>query len=133
MTFTEHELSYLADQVLGRLATVDASGAVQNNPVGFHYNTGTATIDIAGYSMGSSRKFRNVLATGRAALVVDDIASTRPWRVRGVEIRGRAEAVTDVPHPPPGMSSELIRIHPEKIISWGVEPGVDGIRSRKVG
>jgi hypothetical protein len=28
----------------------------------------------------------------RAAIVVDDIASVTPWRVRGVEVRGRAEA-----------------------------------------
>ncbi|MCP3799446.1 PPOX class F420-dependent oxidoreductase [Allokutzneria sp. A3M-2-11 16] len=133
MTFTEHELRYLAEQVLGRLATVDAHGAVQNNPVGFQYNAGTGTIDIGGYNMGATRKFRNVLATGRAALVVDDVASFKPWKVRGIEIRGRAEALSDQENTPAGMSAELIRVHPEKIISWGVDPTAERMTSRKAG
>jgi pyridoxamine 5'-phosphate oxidase family protein len=40
--------------------------------------------------------------------------------VRGIEIRGRAEALTDQEPPMPGMSAELIRIHPRRIISWGL-------------
>jgi pyridoxamine 5'-phosphate oxidase family protein len=44
--------------------------------------------------------------------VIDDLASTDPWRARGVEARGRAEAVAE-PQP-------LIRIHPERIVSWGL-------------
>ena len=55
-----------------------------------------------------------------AALVVDDIASTDPWTVRGVEIRGSAEALADVDPPMPGVSRELIRITPRRIISWGL-------------
>ena len=42
--------------------------------------------------MAASRKFRNVAENGRAAFVVDDIASLDPWRVRCLEIRGDAEA-----------------------------------------
>ena len=56
---------------------------------------GWAAIDIAGFRMTSSQKFRNVRRDGRVALVVDDIASTQPWRVRFLEIRGIAEAVPD--------------------------------------
>jgi hypothetical protein len=36
---------------------------------------------------------RDVERTRRAAVVVDDLASTSPWRPRGVEVRGRAEAI----------------------------------------
>src|SRR5580658_1944576 len=92
---TEEHLQYLATQRLGRLATVSPDGTVQNNPVGFHYNADLGTIDIFGYRMGATKKFRNVAANPNVALVIDDIASVHPWVVRGVEIRGTAEALSD--------------------------------------
>jgi pyridoxamine 5'-phosphate oxidase family protein len=47
--------------------------------------------------------------------VIDDVPSVNPWRVRGIEVRGRAEAVAEPrPH---------LRIHPERIVSWGLEAG----------
>lgn len=73
--------------------------------------------------MAASRKFRNVQANGNVALVVDDIVSTDPWTVRGVEIRGHAEALTDVDPPISGLSRDLIRITPERIRSCGVKKG----------
>jgi pyridoxamine 5'-phosphate oxidase family protein len=124
--FTDTEREYLILQRLGRLATVSADGEIQNNPVGFFLNEELGTVDIGGMRMGETRKFRNVRATGRAAFVVDDLESVDPWRVRGVEIRGRAEALTDVAPPGGGYSGEIIRIHPERIISWGL----DGERQR---
>ena len=74
--FTQPELDYLATQRLGRLATVQPDGTLQVNPVGFTYNPDTRTIDIGGYNMTASRKYRNVAANGRAAFVVDGIAET---------------------------------------------------------
>ena len=121
MPFSEAELSYLATQRLGRLATVDRNGAPQNNPVSFSYNAELGTIDIGGQAMGASRKFRNLATNSAVAFVVDDIASYQPWRVRCVEIRGRAEALTGQSVPRPGFSGEIIRIHPDRIISFGIE------------
>ena len=40
-----------------------------------------------------TKKFKAASRSGRAAIVIDDLASTDPWRPRGIEIRGRAEAV----------------------------------------
>lgn len=119
-SFTDAELAYLASQRLGRLATVAPDGSPQNNPVGFTYNADLGTIDIGGLRMGASRKFRNLRTNNRVAFVVDDIASVTPWRVRCVEIRGTAEALTDQPAARPGMSTELIRVHPERVISFGL-------------
>ena len=51
-------------------------------------------------------------AAVRAAIVSDDLASTDPWHPRGIEIRGRAEAIA--------LPTPLIRIHPERIVSWGL-------------
>jgi len=132
MTFTEAELAYLSGQALGRLTTSSPDGDLQNNPVSFHYNAELGTIDIGGHAMGGTRKFRNVAATGQAAFVVDDIVSFRPWQVRGIEIRGSAEALSDVDPPMRGFSRELIRIRPRRIISWSVDPAQEGMRGRTV-
>jgi pyridoxamine 5'-phosphate oxidase family protein len=131
-TFTAAELEYLASQRLGRLATAGPR-ALQNNPVGFSVNVTAGTIDIGGHNMGASQKFRNVRADGRVAFVVDDIVSVQPWTVRGIEIRGRAEALTDAEPPQPFMSGEIIRVHPERIFTWGIEPGHVGMHRRDIG
>ena len=115
------ERAYLASQRLGRLATVDSHGQPQNNPVGFFVEDELGVIDIGGRAMGQTKKFRNVQSQPLVSLVVDDLASVRPWRVRGVEIRGRAEALTDWQPPFPYYSREAIRIYPSKIISWGLD------------
>jgi pyridoxamine 5'-phosphate oxidase family protein len=132
MTLTDSELAYLATQRLGRLATVAPDGAPQNSPVGFRYNAPTGTIDIYGLNMGASRKFRNVAANPFVALVIDDIASVDPWQVRGVEVRGRAEALAGQTPPSARMSSEMIRIHPTRVISWNIDPDQPGMRARDV-
>jgi pyridoxamine 5'-phosphate oxidase family protein len=122
MAFTQIEIDYLASQRLGRLATVQPDGTLQNSPVGFRYNPSTGTIDITGYNMVASRKFRNVADNGRVAFVVDDIASTQPWRVRCLEIRGVAEAIEDpAAAQSTGLGAAMIRIHPRRIISFGLE------------
>lgn len=95
MTFTEGELAYLGGQPLGRLATAQPNGTLQASPVAFYYHATLETIDIGGRGMAASQKFGNVRANGLVAFVVDDIASVRPWRVRCLEIRGRAEAIED--------------------------------------
>ena len=115
------ELDYLASQRLGRLATVDAHGQPQNNPVGFFVDAEAGVVDIGGSNMGETKKFRNVQAHPYASLVVDDLASVQPWRVRGVEIRGAAEALMNWDPPFPYYSREAIRIHPTRIISWGLD------------
>ncbi|MFI1101991.1 PPOX class F420-dependent oxidoreductase [Streptomyces melanogenes] len=118
--FSAAERAYLRSQRLGRLATVDPKGQPQANPVGF-FPQDDGTILIGGYALGTTKKWRNLLANPRLALVVDDVVSVRPWRVRGVEIRGEAELLTGPHELGPHFSEELIRIRPRKIHSWGLE------------
>lgn len=118
--FSAAERAYLRSQRLGRLATVDPKGQPQANPVGF-FPQDDGTILIGGYALGTTKKWRNLLANPRLALVVDDVVSVRPWRVRGVEIRGEAELLTGPHELGPHFSEELIRIRPEKIHSWGLD------------
>jgi pyridoxamine 5'-phosphate oxidase family protein len=113
-------IAYLNSQRLGRLATVDSRGAPQNNPIGFRYNADLGTIDIGGRNMGATRKFRNVTGNPMVALVVDDLVSVQPWRVRCVEIRGHAEALSEQVVPD-GFSPEIIRVYPDRVISFGLD------------
>jgi len=132
MVLTDFERHYLSTQTLGRLATVSRDGFPQNNPVGFSYDEERGTIDIGGRAMGASRKFANVAATGVAALVVDDVVSQDSWTVRGVEIRGRAEALSGVEPQNSYASSEVIRIHPTRVISWGLDPEHPNMKGRTI-
>jgi pyridoxamine 5'-phosphate oxidase family protein len=121
MSFSNAEIAYLATQRLGRLATMQPDGTLQANPVGFRYNPATGTIDIGGFNMTASRKFRNVAENGRAAFVVDDIASVDPWRVRCVEIRGHAQAIAAPADSAAPVRGAIIRIHPDRVLSFGLD------------
>jgi pyridoxamine 5'-phosphate oxidase family protein len=131
IALTDTERAYLQSQPLGRLATVDTSGAPQNNPIGVFLDEVTGDIIIGGGAMGATRKFRNVQANAQVALVVDDLVSRDPWTVRGVEIRGTAVALSDVDPPVPFMSREVIRITPTWVASWGLDPNVQGTQIRR--
>lgn len=117
--FNDSELAFLARQKLGRLATKAPDGTLQNNPVGYFIKDGY--VDIGGHVMGNSRKFHNVQKEPQVSLVIDDLSTEKGWFVRGIEIRGRAEALDDMDPPAPGYSREIIRIHPERILSWGLD------------
>ncbi|MGW7082158.1 PPOX class F420-dependent oxidoreductase [Streptomyces sp. NPDC054871] len=118
--FSEAEQAYLKSQRLGRMASVDATGQPQANPVGF-FPQDDGTILIGGYALGTTKKWRNLQTNPKVSLVVDDIVSERPWKVRGVDIRGDAELLTGPHELGPHFSEELIRIHPRRIHSWGLE------------
>lgn len=138
MALTSAEIGYLQAQRLGRLATLQPDGSPQVKPVGFRYNPDLGTIDISGFRMSASQKFRNVSRDGRAALVVDDIASTQPWRVRFLEIRGNAEAIDTAGSPADLDDASVIRIRPTRILSFGIEeppgePHLTRLRTRNLG
>ncbi len=114
--FTEAELGYLTGgRQLGRIATVGADGTPHVVPVGWIYNAASDTIDVSGYELAGTKKFRDVERTERAAIVIDDLQSVDPWRPRGLEVRGRGEAIA--------LPTPLIRIHPARIVSWGLGEG----------
>ena len=94
------------------VATIRTDGTPHVVPVAFIYNAVRETIDIGGRDLERAKKFRDVARSGRAAIVVDDLESIDPWRPRGIEVRGRGEAIR--------LPTPLIRIHPERIVSWGL-------------
>jgi pyridoxamine 5'-phosphate oxidase family protein len=125
MSFKPHEIEFMKAADLARLATIQPDGTLQNSPVGFSYNEALGTVDIHGYRMSKSRKFRNLAANNTVALVIDDIASRDPWRVRCLEIRGTAEQAESGERRAESNGDEIdtaiIRITPRRIISFGID------------
>ncbi|MGH7764475.1 MAG: PPOX class F420-dependent oxidoreductase [Candidatus Dormibacteraceae bacterium] len=110
--FSPQQLAYMrGERRLARMATVGPDGMPHVVPVGWTYNADLDTVDVGGSSFEATKKFRDVKLNGRAAIVIDDVLP--PWRPRGIEIRGRAEAVVE-PQP-------VIRIHPDRVRSWGLQ------------
>jgi pyridoxamine 5'-phosphate oxidase family protein len=122
--FTDRELAYLlGERRLARVATVGKDGTPHVTPVGWSYNAEHDTIDIGGRDFDRTKKYRDARRSGRAAVVIDDVSPSRIRRA--VEVRGRAETLEDPP---------LIRVHAERIVSWGIESEVRGERlGRSIG
>jgi pyridoxamine 5'-phosphate oxidase family protein len=123
--FSELELSYLKTQRLARVATVSRQGEPEVSPVGFEYDgkyfyIGSHSQDI----FFKTRRYKNITGGNtRVSLVIDDLESVDPWKVRGIKVRGTAEAVKRK-----GMFGEgsYLRITPRVSISWGIEPPKEG-------
>jgi pyridoxamine 5'-phosphate oxidase family protein len=114
--FSPDERAWLASQRLGRLATVSPDGVVGNAPVTYFVRADD-TIDIGGMRMGTTKKFRNVLAGSRVAFVVDIVDTSEGWNPIYLEVRGTAEALSGVDPPADGFSAEIIKIHPDWVKS----------------
>jgi pyridoxamine 5'-phosphate oxidase family protein len=123
MLLDENHVSFLTGHGLGRLATVGPDGGPQNKPVGYRYNADLATIDIGGFAMERSAKYRNIATSPAVSFVVDDSVGAGAEGMRFLEVRGRAE---QVPAGPDG--GPLIRIHPTRVIGWNV-PGHPGLHT----
>jgi pyridoxamine 5'-phosphate oxidase family protein len=122
VTFTHRQREYLSEARLGRLATVGRDGQPHVVPTGFILNEADDTIAVGGHALEKTKKFRDARDQARIALVVDDIVSTTPWRVRGIEIRGRAEVhLQDGETLRPGFDGAWIRIVPTHIATWGLD------------
>ncbi len=130
--FTEDELEYLAQQRLGRIATVGPQGQPHVVPTSFRYNAEQDAIDVGGLRMSQTKKLRDVQRTGRASIVIDDVLP--PWQPRMIEIRGTAAVV------PEGgkalnerFEDTIVRIRPRRIISFGIDSGDAAANARSVG
>jgi pyridoxamine 5'-phosphate oxidase family protein len=118
--FTPAEMAYLQSQRIGRLATVGPDGQPHVVPIRFKYNPEHDTIDLGGGDFGTSKKFRDASRNPLIAYVVDDVPE--PRKVRGIEIRGRAEIhTTGGEEILKGADPQFIRLRPTHIASWGIE------------
>jgi pyridoxamine 5'-phosphate oxidase family protein len=120
MIFNDLELEYIKSRSLARLATVQPNGTVQVNPITYRFDDESSVFEIGGFDIVKSRKYRNIADNGKVALVIDDVVSTDPWRIRCLEIRGKG-TVEFRPEAFPDLDPEIIRIHPQRIISFGID------------
>ena len=118
--FTDKELDYLAAQRLGRIATVGADGQPHVVPTSFRHNPDHDAIEVGGLRMSQTKKVRDVLRSGRATIVVDDVLP--PWQPRMIEVRGTAAVI------PSGgkafgerFEDTIVRITPVRIIAFGID------------
>jgi pyridoxamine 5'-phosphate oxidase family protein len=132
MILTDAEQRFLARQPLGHLATIGPDGMPQVKPLGFTWNAALGTIDIAGFNMGASAKYRNVQANPRVALVVDEMTEASLEGAHFLEIRGVAETVTGPASADGHLAAEIIRVRPQRVIAYNVDPEQPGLQSRDV-
>lgn len=128
--------AYLAEQRTCRVATVDKSGHPHVAPLWFIWHDQAVWL----YSLTRSQRWADLQRDPRIALVVDDGESY--GELRGVEIRGTAQAVGPAPRPRDAELPELadleqafaakysggqsghdghhawLKITPTKIVSW---------------
>ena len=100
LVFTAAELEFLRSQRLARLATVGPTGWPHVVPVMYAVNDdGSLDFDVDGV------KLRNLLASPRAALVVDAMGPKR-----GVAMQGVVELI----------APERARLRPSRKFAWGI-------------
>lgn len=127
MSFTPAERDFLGAQPIGRLSTIGPGGQPQIRPVGVHLGP-DGTVDIVGHALSSTQKWRNVIADPKVAFIVDEVASVVPPRAQGIEVRGTAQALPGEGSTDGGLSGDIIRLTPTRIVSWGIDR--EGTRAR---
>jgi pyridoxamine 5'-phosphate oxidase family protein len=132
MIFTDAELRFLTRQARGHLSTIGPDGTPQVKPLGFTYNAAVAAIDIGGFNMLGSAKYRNIQANPRVAFVVDEVTEAGPEGAHFLEIRGVAEAASVPVQAGSHLSREIIRIHPRRVIAFNVGPDQPGLHARDI-
>ncbi|MEA2667141.1 MAG: pyridoxamine 5-phosphate oxidase family protein [Chloroflexota bacterium] len=118
--FTEKQLDYLRNQRLARIATADAGGQPHVMPVTFRVSADAAAIEVGGRAFGKTKKYRDIRANPKVAIVIDDLASVTPWSPRGIEVRGTA-VLQEGGGGPVASGEPWIRIKPERIVAWGID------------
>jgi pyridoxamine 5'-phosphate oxidase family protein len=117
--FNKAEIKYLKSQLLARVATATNNGRPNVAVVGFEFDgkylyTGSIKQEI----LKSTPRYKNVKnGNKRVAVVIDDLVSVDPWKVRGVRINGVADIIVRDGEFGKG---EYIRIQPKVTWSWGL-------------
>jgi pyridoxamine 5'-phosphate oxidase family protein len=130
MSLTQAEVRFLARQPRGHLATIGPNGTPQVKPLGFTYNPTLGTIDITGFDMARSAKYRNVQTNPDVAFVVDEVTDATMEGAHFLEIRGEAETAVGTHDPQGHLAPEIIRIHPRRVVSFNVDPDHPGFEAR---
>jgi hypothetical protein len=81
----------------------------------WHHNKDSNSIDITGHDFAATKKYRDVAATGTAAIVVDDSARRRSPPAAGLH----PPQVNDLVRPRPELSAGVWRARGCRVpVSW---------------
>lgn len=115
MEFTDAELAYIKSQPLGRIGTASPKGKPDVVAVAFDFDG--EYFYVSGRRNEITLKYLNTKKNPRASFVIDDLASTRPWKPRGLKIFGDVDFVTRAGYVG---EKEYLRIKPTRKHSWGL-------------
>jgi len=132
MPLTDAEQRFLNRQPRVHLATIGSDGVPQVKPVGFTYNATLGTIDITGFNMAASAKYRNVQANSKVSLVADEVTEPTMEGAHFLEIRGRAEVASEPAIADGHLAAEIIRVRPRRVISFNIDPNNTGFDARDI-
>jgi pyridoxamine 5'-phosphate oxidase family protein len=123
--FTELEVAFLQEHLLGRLATTGKSEMPHVVPVRYQLDPDTQVIKIGARTLeerGQDRLYvRHLKVNPQAAFVVDDVADERTWRPRGMLIKGSVVLhQEDGEVLGPNFGPNWVEIAPSWSTSWGV-------------
>ncbi|HVB12133.1 MAG TPA: PPOX class F420-dependent oxidoreductase [Nitrososphaerales archaeon] len=111
ISFSDEEVDYLEQNRLARVATSSRSNQPHVVPVTYEFDGNF--FYFGGWNLDKSLKFRNIQNNNHVALVIDDLATIKPWRPRGIEVRGIAEVQEN-------NDGQYVKITPTHKISWGL-------------
>ncbi|MCW5875299.1 MAG: PPOX class F420-dependent oxidoreductase [Anaerolineales bacterium] len=114
--FTQDEVAYIRSQKLARIGTASEDGRPDVAAVGFDFDG--EYFYVSGYANQRTLKYRNTKANPFASLVIDDLASVRPWRPRGIKIHATVDFVHRNGY---AGEKEYLRLKPQRKRSWGLE------------
>jgi pyridoxamine 5'-phosphate oxidase family protein len=114
--FSPAELDYLRSQTLARIGTASRSGRPDVAVVGFDFDG--EYFYISGRHNQHTRKYRNTLNNAVASLLIDDLASVKPWRPRGIKFFAQVDFVERQGY---AGEKQYLRLRPTRKYSWGLE------------
>ena len=115
--FSESEVAYIRSQRLARLATASPR-TLQPDVAAVVYQFDGTCFYIGGLEQETTLKFKNSKANPKAALVIDDLESVKPWLPRGIKIHGDIDIVERRVE----VGSPLhLRLRPRVKWVWGID------------
>ena len=114
--FSEAESKYIRSQRLLRIGTASPSGRPDVAPVVFDFDG--EYFYVSGMRNKSTLKYKHTKKNPQASLVLDDLASVKPWRPRGLKVFGDVDFVVRSGY---AGEKEYLRIKPQRVHSWGLE------------
>ena len=116
--FKPAEIDFIQSQRLLRIGTASPEGRPDVAPVGFDFDG--EYFYVSGRDNQQTLKYKYTKRNPVASLALDDLATVKPWRPRGIKIFGDVDFVVRAGY---AGEKEYLRIKARSVHSWGLEQG----------